>query len=494
LEWEEFVGIREALERLVEGVQRVPHVYRPSTETFAELDVTKIARELNIEAKARANGAKHKPQQDSRALDETEHQILEYIKREQRASHSALHDQIQLYSERLAALDFEGTLGIVESSAIEAAAEFRVQARQGKDLMHARRRDLQAMEEWREEFQRENELKRPAIYPESALWWVKAGLLVLLLAVEMIINGNFLARGSAFGLVGGALEALSFAALNIIGTALIAFFGVRQLGHRSAFRKVIGFLSLAIYFIFVICLNLALAHYREAAASGVALDVASQDVIGRLSAHPFALAEIKSWILFGLGIGFSAAAFIDVVSMDDPYPSYGRIERRLRMAREQFVDTKAFIIGSLAEVRDAATQAMNDARRDLGVRRNEFEAIADHRQRLIRLFRGHEDHLEEVLSRLFALYRSAYTSALEGKAPERFNVKMTLKRTQVEEEIRPPERPEKLYRAIESAQNRLTENLQIIHNEYETAARELQQLDDLIPQGDPSASRETQAA
>jgi hypothetical protein len=488
------VGIKEALERLIEGVQQVPHVYRPSTETFAELDVAKTARELDLEAAGRANGEKHGSQQDSRALDETEHRIVEYIKKEQRASHSALHDQIQLYGERLGALDFESALGVVESSAIEAAAEFRVQARQGKDLLHARRRDLQAMEEWRRTFQIDNGLKRPAIYPEPAGWWLKAGLLVLLLAGEMIVNGNFLARGSEFGLVGGALEALSFAALNIIGTAFIAFFGVRQLFHRSLIRKLIGLLSLAAYVAFAISLNLALAHYREAAATAASLDVASRVVIDRLVQSPFALAELKSWILFGLGIGFSLAAFIDVISMDDSYPGYGALERRLRAARDQFVDTKSFIISSLAQVRDEATRAMNEARRDLGVRRNEFDAIADHRQRLVRLFKNHEDHLDDALSRLLAIYRSAFSSALDRKAPERFGVRVTLKRTPVEEEVRPLDRPDKLNRAIESVQNKLAENLGIIHSEYETAAKELEQLDELVPHGDTSAAPDTKAA
>jgi hypothetical protein len=489
-----FVGIKETLARLIEGVQQVPHVYRPSTETFAELDVQKAARELDLEALGPANAEKSKSPEDSRALDETEHRILEYVKREQRASYSALQDQIQLYGDRLGALDFEGALAIVESSAIEAAAEFRVQARQGKDLLHARRRDLEAMEEWRDAFKKENRLNRPAIYPDPPIRWLKIGILILLLAGEMAINGNFLARGSSLGLVGGALEALSFAALNIIGTAIIVFFGVRQFAHRSAARRFIGLLSIAVYIVFAITLNLALAHYREVAGSGTSLDVASQAVIGRLADHPFTLAELKSWILFALGIGFSLAAFIDVAGLDDPYPGYGGIERRLRAVRDQFVDTKTFIITSLAEVRDQATLAMNDARRDLGVRRNEFDAIADHRQRLIRLFKNHEDHLDEALNRLFAIYRSAYVAALDRSPPERFSVRMTLKRTPVDEEVRSLEKPDKLYRAIESARSKLAENLQVIHSEYEAAARELQQLDDLVPPAKPNAARETKTA
>src|SRR6266511_4251055 len=69
-----FVGIKETLARLIEGVQQVPHVYRPSTETFAELDIQKVARELDLEVLGQANGEKHRSQEDSRALDETEHQ------------------------------------------------------------------------------------------------------------------------------------------------------------------------------------------------------------------------------------------------------------------------------------------------------------------------------------------------------------------------------------------------------------------------------------
>jgi hypothetical protein len=166
----------------------------------------------------------------------------------------------------------------------------------------------------------------------------------------------------------------------------------------------------------------------------------------------------------------------------------------LRAVRDHFVDTKAFVITSLAEVRDEAARAITEARRDLGVRRSEFEAIADHRQRLIRSFKDHEDHLEQMLNRLLAIYRTAYAAALGRKPPERFSARVSLKRTPIEQEIRSPEKPDKLYRAIEAAQEKLAENLQIIHSEYEMAAKELQQLDDLIPPIGANAAREPKAA
>jgi hypothetical protein len=69
-----------------------------------------------------------------------------------------------------------------------------------------------------------------------------------------------------------------------------------------------------------------------------------------------------------------------------------------------------------------------------------------------------------------------------------------LKRTPLEEEIRSLENPDKLYQAVDQARSRLAENLQVIHSEYEMAAKELQQLDDLIPSGHLNAAPETAAA
>ena len=63
-----------------------------------------------------------------------------------------------------------------------------------------------------------------------------------------------------------ALEAVSFAALNIGGSLLLSYYGVVQLNHRSMFRRLIGFVLLWVYCAFALTLNLALAHYREIAA------------------------------------------------------------------------------------------------------------------------------------------------------------------------------------------------------------------------------------
>ena len=68
--------------------------------------------------------------------------------------------------------------------------------------------------------------------------------------------------------------------VNVGVSFLIAVLGVRELNHRNLLRKLFGLISLFGYLALVLCLNLALAHYREAAGSLVS--DAGHEVLVRL--------------------------------------------------------------------------------------------------------------------------------------------------------------------------------------------------------------------
>jgi hypothetical protein len=234
------------------------------------------------------------------------------------------------------------------------------------------------------------------------------------------------------------------------------------------------------YLAFAVILNLALAHYREIGSAGILLEQASQEVIGRLLTSPFSLAELKSWILFGIGVAFSLAAFVDALGFDDHYPGYGKIERHLRKTRTRYIDAKNEVIENLAQVRDDASEALGGARRDLGVRRSEFDAIAASRQRLIQQFEAHEDHLDVVANRLLSTYRDAYAETA-GRRPNRFSKKVKLKRTSLSNEVKPLMDAARLYKAIEDAQEKVSSSVKQINVDYESAVSRLHQLDELTP-------------
>ena len=73
------------------------------------------------------------------------------------------------------------------------------------------------------------------------------------------MNGAFLAKGNEQGLLGGAVQAVSFALLNVLVSFLIGLSVVRLLNHRSFGLKVFGLCGLLLYLAFALGVNISLA-------------------------------------------------------------------------------------------------------------------------------------------------------------------------------------------------------------------------------------------
>ena len=207
-------------------------------------------------------------------------------------------------------------------------SEFRAEAAQGRDELHSLRRHLRDLETERDEFRRRHRLKRTARWASGGNLSLKVGILLALFVFEVFLNGFFLAKGSELGYLGGAAEAFTFALLNVGVSFLIGAAGVRELNHRNVFRKLFGLISFLCYLALLVGLNLALAHYRE--VSGALITDAGREVLVRLRTAPLAIADLKSWLLFGLGILCSLIAFADSFLIFDPYPGYGALGEAAR--------------------------------------------------------------------------------------------------------------------------------------------------------------------
>src|ERR1700729_2127653 len=78
---------KSALGRLVNGLRREPHDYRPSLEVFPVLNVDK-------------RGPRNGPATESGSFDDVENRIVERIEAENNAAHGTLLDEIRTYKER----------------------------------------------------------------------------------------------------------------------------------------------------------------------------------------------------------------------------------------------------------------------------------------------------------------------------------------------------------------------------------------------------------
>ena len=473
-------GQRSAIGRLLGLLGQPPHAYRPSTEIFLDLNVNRVADNLDLAADGADRGAANRPSADAETFDDIEHQVVELIETHKQDAHSIYLDHLHTYDERLMALNFDERFAIIQQAAPESVGEFRAEAALGRDELFSLRRRLYDSESERDDFRRRNRLARPARISSQGETLLKIGILAILFVIEVVINGNFLAKSNPQGLLGGAVQAVSFAALNIIASFLLGLVPIRLINRRNFFFKLIGLLSVIFYLAFAIGLNLTLAHLREIPPT-VNGDV-GQEVMTQLLKAPLVLNDIISWVFFGIGFIFSLIAMTDGLVFTDPYFGYASLEQRCNEARAQYTEGKAELIERLREIREAASGAMNGAARDLSVRRGEFDSIIQARGRLAQRFAEHQNHIERAARTLLAIYREANRKARTTPAPSYFAKPYSMDRIVYVGTDRDETAREQLRQSILETQDILNRQIQAIHEAFDEAARSYREIDDLIPE------------
>jgi hypothetical protein len=471
---------QSAIARLLSLVNQPRHDYRPSTDIFLELNVDRIADELALAKSGAERGAAERPAQDAQTLDDVEHRIVERIEAHKQDAHTLYLEHLHTYDERLAALDFEGRFSVIQQAAPEAVGDFRAEAALGRDELFSLRRRLYDSEQEREQFRKIHKLTRPARVSTPGKTLLKVGILAILFLVEIVINGNFLAKSNVQGLLGGAVQAVSFAALNIVASFLWGLVPIRLINRRNVFLKFLGLIALLAYLAFAVSLNLTLAHLREIPPT-LSGDV-GQEVLERLMHAPHVLNDVNSWVFFGIGLIFSLIAMADGLLFTDPYPGYGGLEKRWLQASREYTEGKAELIEKLREIRDNATEAMNGAARDLSVRRGEFDSILQGRARLAQRFSEHQSHLGRTANALLAVYREANRKARRMPAPGYFAKPYELQRIIYAGDNKEETARDKLRQLIVESQEILKAQTQAIHNAFEEAVRSYREIDELIPE------------
>ncbi|KQV83535.1 hypothetical protein [Rhizobium sp. Root1220] len=385
----------EALNNLYNSLRESSHDFRITTDPFPPFDADKLAKSMEIERKAGENGKANVPAPAALDFDDVERAIIDRVESQRGDSFQILEDQLHTYATRLRNLDFDGHFGQIEMTNHSSVEDFQADVAVGRDELFMRRKDLRATDEELEDFRKRNRLeKRVARVKGKLETTLKVLFIVFLLLLETAVNGVYLAKGNDSGLVGGIGYAFGFAFINVVGTFLLALFGIRQLNRRSVVLKFIGLLSLIFWIALAIALNLAMAHYREISATAV--DNIGALVRQRVVNDPLGLSDIDSFVLFAGGFLFSVAALLDGLFMTDPYPGYAGTYSRYFSARIEYADEKDHRIERLKEIRDEHNEKIEVIIQRLSKRRKECAAIIDARTRMTKLFAEHQTSLEGV--------------------------------------------------------------------------------------------------
>ncbi len=218
-----------------------------------------------------------------------------------------------------------------------------------------------------------------------------------------------------------------------------------------------------------------------------------QEVLTRLRTNPLGIADVKSWLFFGIGMLCSLVAFGDSYLLFDPYPGYGLLEKRRAGAYDAYIARKNDLIERLLAIRDEAIEILEEANRDLSVRRGEYDAIMESRTRLMRLFEAHQSHLDRTANALLSTYREADKRSRSTPPPPRFAMPYMLEKISTEHEQVSPAAREDLRLSIKELQDVLVEQVHAIHAEFERAFATYREIDDLVEEH-PVARSDAKAA
>jgi len=479
-------GTRPSAIARIRALLRQPtHHYRPATTIFLDLNVDRIADEMQLAARGTERGAQNRPTSDAQTLDDVEHQIVERIEAHKQDSHTIYLDHLHTYDERVTALSFEERFATIQQAAPEAVGDFRAEATVGRDELFVLRRRLNESEIERERFRARHRIERPARLASPGKIILKIGVLAILFITEVVINGSFLAKANVGGLLGGAAQAVTFAALNILASFFWGMVLIRLINRRNFFLKLIGLLSFLAYLAFAIALNLTLSHLREIPPAVAVSGDVGEVVLHRLLAAPYALIDINSWVFFSIGLIFSLIAMADGLMFFDPYMGYAGLERRWVEATKQFASARSELIERLRDIREDATEVMNEAARDLSVRRSEYDSLLQGRGRLAQRFSQHQNQIEQAGRALLEIYREANRRARATPAPDYFAKAYAMDRIVYSGGDPDPSARENLRKMIADTQELLTGQIKAIHEAFDSAVRTYREIDELLPEKKP---------
>jgi len=455
------------LERILGWPSRPHNDHIPSTLTFLQLDTETIKKRLRLAEEAGRRATVQGP-------DDMDEKIVGVIESAKTKAYEKFSSERKTFNERIHSLAFRIKCHEIIAAAHTAHGNFLARIRSGKDTLQLLRENVVRSERHLERFRKENRLDRPAHYPRSrTLRW---GIILLVVLVETALNGNFLALGHELGRLGGTVEALAIAMVNV---GLGLFFGwkvARLMNHRNAGIKMVGGLGTAAYVAAVPALNLLVAHYRDA-LTGRLPEGAGERALHAALADPLGVASVQSWFLFALGCVFSLVAFVDGMGMDDAYPRYGALDRKRAENISNYVEQKEVLMSELEQVRDNALRQMEGSQKDLDARYTVYQTILASRENLSRSFAQHLNHLEQSANELLAYYRHEKNEAA-GRAPEHGAPRWTLERPKDwdadlgEEQVNPEREIATVFKELEEYSRKL-------HADYETAIIEYRNVEEL---------------
>ncbi len=468
-----------ALTKLLKSFKTAQHDYKINTDHFGSLDAARVAKELDLEKIGADKGAANLPRKSSQIPDEVESQISERLEAARIKANEIAENELQTYSERISNLDFEGHFSKLRQVGPLVINEIQTETQKSLNEMNVRRKKYLDIENEYKHFRATNGLEnRTARLTSPIHSFFRVLILVLMIVAETGLNGSFLAKNNAAGLLGGSLDAFAFAFINIGFSVLLTIFVIKQIVRPGILFKVVGLTGIVAWFCVVLLINLGLAHFRE--TSGTLLEGAGNEVVQRLLEQPFRLEELKSWVLFGVGTLFAAITLADVITFSDIFPGYTKLQEKWDAEQDEYKAEFEDLLENITSIKDEYHENLKRIGEDLTIRQQELDKIIAGKNRLVALYKSNSEQLQRAADVLFSAYFEANRSMRTEPAPKRYDEQYKVKPFELSSgDNFSSVEAKQIKKKIVEAKNLLDEQISDVLSEVSSAIAQLRNLDEL---------------
>lgn len=383
------------------------------------IDTAKIAQKLDLQRKGCESGRRELPPTDAATFDDGELSIIQLIESEWRLKSGALIDELRSYAKRLISFSIDAELKRLVLKADDALTQLRAaHYTAGQELDHLRDRFGETRAEF-DAFRARHLLSRPARNPTGR--WTTIGLLVVLVALESVLNGFFFAAGAKHGLIGGIGTAVGISIVNVVLAFLVGLVPVRWINHRNWLVKLLGVVFTVGGSAALFALHAFAAHLRDASTALLPPAEAMNLALQTLFSAPWILTDITSYYLFALGCLCAGITIWKGYTFDDPYPNFGRQSRRLEAVRAAYSVEHSELFDRLDDIKDETIRDIDSGIERIPRYPQEAAAIRAERTALLGSFKTYEGSVETAVNHLLATYRAANRACRSTLTPPHFD-------------------------------------------------------------------------
>ncbi len=398
-------------------------VPQPIAGLMDPIDADHLADELRLTLRGHENGSHELPASGSTSPDAVEEEIIGTIMAEWSLQRDHLISMLKAYRDRLAELSAVSEMAQLHLAATAAIVKFRQRKQEGRgDLAWLRRAYVEARDELAA-FRKRHGLSRPARDPSGR--WTTIGLLIVMIALESVMNGLFFAKGSERGLIGGIGTAFGISLVNVLFCFFLGLFPAHFVNWRGWSVRILAVLATVAGLAAIVFGHLFAGHLRDATAA-TSETQAYGIAVAKVLTTPWKLADISSWYLFGLGTLFGLVSFWKGYRHDDPYPHYGDVFRRERAAADKYNAEHREFFGELEDVRDETIKKFEDGIANIPEYVAKSHRVRAARSALVEKFRGYEQMTVQVANRLLTVYRDTNRGRRQTPSPAYFSTQWAL--------------------------------------------------------------------